>query len=263
VTNENGEASCNFCKSTHIEEINSYREDHPTNRVPSRQRNDIPQSRSQISSPQASHFTQNIIFFSPIHTFSINGSLIDSNPILRIILSGGNNRYQNFLNEHQGDQQFENLLNLIMQNDPNIYGTPPASGKSIKELKKDKIIESNIEKYEKIECSVCKENYKLEDTISIMPCHHVFHNECLLPWLKQHNSCPVCRYELPTEDKDYEAKKAQIRKEINRNNNNNNNSNNNRSNNNSQSNDRRRYSSANNQQRGHHIHSDPNSTGKK
>ena len=32
-----------------------------------------------------------------------------------------------------------------------------------------------------------------------MPCGHSFDPDCLKPWLKDHNTCPVCRFEMPTE----------------------------------------------------------------
>lgn len=30
-------------------------------------------------------------------------------------------------------------------------------------------------------------------------CAHLFHEECLFPWLRQHGTCPVCRYDIEPE----------------------------------------------------------------
>eukprot|EP00961_Rhodomonas_salina_P058301 783473-Rhodomonas_salina.1 len=36
-----------------------------------------------------------------------------------------------------------------------------------------------------------------------MPCGHYFAHEGLLQWLNQNNTCPVCRFEIPTVDEEY------------------------------------------------------------
>ena len=43
-----------------------------------------------------------------------------------------------------------------------------------------------------------------------MPCAHIFHTDCLMPWLNEHNSCPVCRFELKTDDPEYENRKREL-----------------------------------------------------
>ncbi|XP_058689800.1 E3 ubiquitin-protein ligase RNF149 [Poecile atricapillus] len=45
-------------------------------------------------------------------------------------------------------------------------------------------------------CAVCIENYKLKDTVRILPCKHIFHRTCIDPWLLDHRTCPMCKLDV-------------------------------------------------------------------
>uniref|UniRef100_A0A1D2ACM3 RING-type domain-containing protein n=1 Tax=Auxenochlorella protothecoides TaxID=3075 RepID=A0A1D2ACM3_AUXPR len=49
-------------------------------------------------------------------------------------------------------------------------------------------------------CSICHETYSPGDEVVELPCDHCFHPDCVMPWLETHNTCPVCRLELPAEE---------------------------------------------------------------
>ena len=34
-----------------------------------------------------------------------------------------------------------------------------------------------------------------------LPCRHCYHVNCVTQWLESHNTCPMCRYKMPTEKK--------------------------------------------------------------
>lgn len=33
------------------------------------------------------------------------------------------------------------------------------------------------------QCSVCMEDFHLEDVVRSLPCQHLFHTDCISPWL--------------------------------------------------------------------------------
>ena len=60
-------------------------------------------------------------------------------------------------------------------------------------------------------CGICLEELKEGQDVVELPCadKHYFHiktGECggIYPWLKENNSCPMCRFEFPSEEKEIE-----------------------------------------------------------
>ena len=47
------------------------------------------------------------------------------------------------------------------------------------------------------ECAICQEEFKVGESIIPLPCNdthpHVFHTQCIEPWVASNNTCPVCR----------------------------------------------------------------------
>ncbi|XP_010253444.1 PREDICTED: E3 ubiquitin-protein ligase SGR9, amyloplastic [Nelumbo nucifera] len=50
------------------------------------------------------------------------------------------------------------------------------------------------------ECAICKEAMGGGRDVCELPCGHMFHWMCILPWLAKRNTCPCCRLRLPTDD---------------------------------------------------------------
>lgn len=58
-------------------------------------------------------------------------------------------------------------------------------------------------------CSVCLEDYRIGARVTRMLCGHLFCTNCIREWLRSANSCPVCRFELATDNEDFETGRAE------------------------------------------------------
>ena len=45
-------------------------------------------------------------------------------------------------------------------------------------------------------CIICQNNFKDREKVLIIPCKHVFHKDCIVPWLKNKKQCPFCKSDV-------------------------------------------------------------------
>ena len=62
----------------------------------------------------------------------------------------------------------------------------------IKKLKRDYF---DKKKYNDL-CIICQNNFKDKEKVLVIPCKHCFHEDCIVPWLKNKKQCPFCKSEV-------------------------------------------------------------------
>mmetsp|Transcript_32128 Transcript_32128/g.70100 ORF Transcript_32128/g.70100 Transcript_32128/m.70100 type:complete len:189 (-) Transcript_32128:70-636(-) len=85
------------------------------------------------------------------------------------------------------------IIDNLAANDPNRYETP--TDRAFVEALPTEVVLAEERCDE--DCAVCKEELTAGSECKRLPCDHRYHPDCILPWLAAHNSCPVCRRELP------------------------------------------------------------------
>ncbi|KAK7253538.1 ubiquitin-protein transferase [Aureococcus anophagefferens] len=85
-----------------------------------------------------------------------------------------------------------------------IAGPPPASRAAIRRVPLVRVQADDLRKDSNEACCVCLEPHEVGSVAARLPCGHLFHEQCVTEWLTRHCSCPVCRFELATDDAAFE-----------------------------------------------------------
>ena len=94
----------------------------------------------------------------------------------------------------------ERINQLEILNDPTTFSPRMVPGYNTMEpqYKIVKIKEHlfNDDEYSSELCSICLDNYKKEDILNELKCGHKYHNTCIDDWIKNNNTCPLCRLSI-------------------------------------------------------------------
>ncbi|KAK0704851.1 hypothetical protein B0H67DRAFT_649252 [Lasiosphaeris hirsuta] len=95
-------------------------------------------------------------------------------------------------------EAFDRIISQL-RDQSNPGGAPPASKTAIEKLEVRELDEEMMAGETTTRCVICVDEMTKGDKASVLPCSHFFHGECVTPWLKQHNTCPVCRRPIEEE----------------------------------------------------------------
>merc|ERR1711998_455993 len=91
----------------------------------------------------------------------------------------------------------------------NVPATNPTSPAAIMDLPQCTMEEAGTTR-ECTGCAVCHEEFEEAERLTKLPCGHLFHRECIMPWLEVQNTCPTCRHKLPRAQKGSGKQTVQI-----------------------------------------------------
>jgi hypothetical protein len=111
-----------------------------------------------------------------------------------------------FTNDNM-NQFVNNVPNPNVDQAVNSGKAPPASVRILQNLPVVKVTSDDLLEETNKECLICLEEQKIGSMACKLACGHLYHRACLTDWLKRHCTCPVCRFELETDDYEYEKER--------------------------------------------------------
>ncbi len=90
-------------------------------------------------------------------------------------------------------EALDRIMTQLMEQHQTGNAPGPASEAAIAALPKREITKEDQADSGKAECSICMDEVDLGATVTVLPCNHWFHHDCIKAWLTEHDTCPHCR----------------------------------------------------------------------
>ncbi|KAM0275941.1 hypothetical protein ACHAQH_007242 [Verticillium albo-atrum] len=90
-------------------------------------------------------------------------------------------------------EALDRIISNMMETTSQSNAAPPASSDAISKLERKKVDDEMLGAEGTAECTICIDELKKGEEVVYLPCKHWFHDTCVVMWLKEHNTCPICR----------------------------------------------------------------------
>jgi E3 ubiquitin-protein ligase RNF115/126 len=108
-------------------------------------------------------------------------------------------------------QAFDQILEQLAEQNGAHQGPGPASENAIRSLPTKKVTQEMMGHDGTAECSICMDNVEIGSDVTELPCKHWFHRDCVVAWLKEHDTCPHCRKPTTSPDEQQQQPGARRR----------------------------------------------------
>ncbi|KAF8083685.1 hypothetical protein N665_0756s0003 [Sinapis alba] len=134
-----------------------------------------------------------------LNSRSLEFNLDDAESNMELYIGGDIDQQEDDDEDYLHTTEYEMLFEAEISSG---LGKPPASKSFIKNLKVATLSKEDVRENDEdaMCCAVCREEMCVGKEVAELPCRHKYHSECIVPWLGIRNTCPVCRFELPSDE---------------------------------------------------------------